>query len=82
MRLVTTVLGPPLYLVVRGPAFDSRRYQIFCVAVGLERGPLMRINEELLESKVAAPIYKTQINYHKRSAALTKRHPPIRKSWH
>jgi hypothetical protein len=23
----------------RGPEFDSRHYQIFCVAVGLERGP-------------------------------------------
>jgi hypothetical protein len=37
----------------RGPGFDSRRYHIFCVAVGLERGPLslVRINEELLERK-------------------------------
>jgi hypothetical protein len=24
----------------RGPGFDSRRWQIFCVAAGLERGPL------------------------------------------
>jgi hypothetical protein len=33
--------------------FDSRRYQMFRVAVGLERGPfsLVRINEELLEKK-------------------------------
>jgi hypothetical protein len=32
--------------------------QILFVAVGLERGPLsfMRINEELLERKVAAPV--------------------------
>ena len=31
--------------------FDSRRYQIFCVVVGLERGPLslVRSIEELLE---------------------------------
>jgi hypothetical protein len=38
--------------------FDSRRYKIFCVAVGLERGSLslVRINEELLERKVAAPV--------------------------
>jgi hypothetical protein len=37
----------------RGPGFDSRRYQIFWVAVCLERGPLslLSINEELLETK-------------------------------
>jgi hypothetical protein len=41
----------------RVPGFDSRSYQIF-VVVGLERGPpsLVRINEELLERKVAAPV--------------------------
>ena len=35
----------------RGPGFDSRRYQIFWVVVGLERGPLslVRSTEELLE---------------------------------
>ena len=35
----------------RGLGFDSRRYQIFWVVVGLERGPLslVRSNEELLE---------------------------------
>jgi hypothetical protein len=34
-----------------GPEFDSRRYHILCVAVGLERYPLslVRINEELFE---------------------------------
>ena len=34
-----------------GLGFDSRRYQIFWVVVGLERGPLslVRSNEELLE---------------------------------
>jgi hypothetical protein len=38
--------------------FDSRRYQIFGVAVVLEWGPLslVRVNEELLERKVAAPV--------------------------
>jgi hypothetical protein len=37
----------------RGPGFDSRRYQIFCKIVDLERGPLslVRIIEELLEWK-------------------------------
>ena len=35
----------------RGPGFDPRRYQIFCVVVSLERGPLslVRSIEELLE---------------------------------
>jgi hypothetical protein len=37
-----------------GPGFDSRRYQIFWKAMGLERGPLslVRIIEELLEWKI------------------------------
>jgi hypothetical protein len=41
-----------------GPEFDSRRYHIFCVAMGVERGRLglVRINEELLERKVTAPV--------------------------
>jgi hypothetical protein len=41
-----------------GLGFDFRRYHIFCVAVGLERGPLslVRIYEVLLERKVAAPV--------------------------
>jgi hypothetical protein len=40
----------------RGLGFYSWRCQIFRAAVGLERGPLslVRINEELLERKVAA----------------------------
>jgi hypothetical protein len=31
----------------RGPGFDSRRYQVFCVVESLERGPLslVRINQ-------------------------------------
>jgi hypothetical protein len=41
-----------------GPGFDSRRYQIFWELVGLERGPLslVRIFDDLLERKVAAPV--------------------------
>jgi hypothetical protein len=37
----------------RYPGFGSRRYQIFCIAVGLERSQLslVRINEELCERK-------------------------------
>jgi hypothetical protein len=42
----------------RGPGYDSRRYQIFCVVVGLERCPLnlVRIIEELLERTAAAVV--------------------------
>jgi hypothetical protein len=48
----------------RGTGFDSWRYKIFWEVVGLERGPLslVRITEELLERKVSAPVYKTDIN--------------------
>jgi hypothetical protein len=44
--------------------FDSRRYHMFCLAVGLERGPLslMRINEEIFERKIVALVSKTEIN--------------------
>jgi hypothetical protein len=42
----------------RGPGFDFRRYQIFREVVGLERSPLglVRIIEELLEMRAAAPV--------------------------
>jgi hypothetical protein len=52
--------------------------------VGLERGPLslVRINEELLERKVAAPVWKNEINGRRGSAVLTTRHPSIHRSWH
>jgi hypothetical protein len=48
----------------KGPAFDSWRFQFFWEAAGLERGPLnlVRTTEELLEGKVASPIWKTEIN--------------------
>jgi hypothetical protein len=42
----------------------------------------VRINEELLERKVAAPVQKTEINGRGESAALTARLPSIHKSWH
>jgi hypothetical protein len=44
---------------VRGPRFDSRRYQIFWEVVSLERDPfsLVITIEELLErERVAAPV--------------------------
>jgi hypothetical protein len=51
--------------------------------VGLERSPLSLVSttEELLERKVAAPVYKTE------NTAVLIRHadhvaPSIRKSWH
>jgi hypothetical protein len=52
--------------------------------MGLVRGPLslVSMNEELLERKVAARVYRTEINGRAGSAALTTRHPSIHKSWH
>jgi hypothetical protein len=45
--------------------------------VGLERGPLnlVKIIEELLERKVAAPVEKPEINGRGEFVALTTRHP-------
>jgi hypothetical protein len=61
--------------------FDSRHYQKKKV-VGLERGPLSLVStiEELLDRKVAAPVWKTE------NTAVGIRHadhvaPSIRKSW-
>jgi hypothetical protein len=59
----------PCGLVVRvsgyrttGPEFDSQRYHILWVLVGLERGPLSleRISEELLERKISGSGLKTE----------------------
>jgi hypothetical protein len=61
--------GPPLWssgqsswLQIQRPEFDSRHYQIFWEVAYLERGPLSLVTttEELLERKVAAPIYKIE----------------------
>jgi hypothetical protein len=38
--------GQSSWLLTRGPEFDSRRYQIFWVAAGLERGPLSRCEDK------------------------------------
>jgi hypothetical protein len=66
---------------MRRPGFDSRHYQKK-KGVGLERGPLSLVSttEELLDRKVTAPVYKTEIT------AVGIRHadqvaPSIRKSW-
>jgi hypothetical protein len=45
--------GQSSWLQIQMSGFDSRRYQIFCEVVGLERGPLSLVNktEELLGRK-------------------------------
>jgi hypothetical protein len=51
----------------RGPGFDSRRFQIFWHAAGLERGPLSLVTttEELLERKSRGSGFKkNEINDH------------------
>jgi hypothetical protein len=45
-------------------------------------GVFVRINEELLARKVAAPVYKTEINGLRGFAALTKRQSSIHNSRH
>jgi hypothetical protein len=46
------------WLQIQRSGFESLRYQIFWVVVGLERGALSLVNtiEELLEKKVAVPV--------------------------
>jgi hypothetical protein len=41
----------------------------------------MRINEEVLEGEVTAPVYKSEINGREGSAALIMQQPSIHKSW-
>jgi hypothetical protein len=57
-------LRPPLWssgqrswLQIQRSGFDSRRYQIFCEVVGLERGPLSLMSKlrSNFKEKVAAP---------------------------
>jgi hypothetical protein len=70
-----------LYILqIRRPGFDSRHYQKKVVRLG--RGPLSHVSttEELLDRKVAAPVYKTE------NTAVGICHadhvaPSIRKSW-
>jgi hypothetical protein len=51
-RLCGLVVTVPGYRS-RGPEFDSRKYQIFCVVMGLGWVPLtlVSIHEELIEKK-------------------------------
>jgi hypothetical protein len=68
----------------RGTGFDSRRYQIFWGAVGLERRPpsFVRITDELLERKSSGPGSRKQRLTAVESIALTTRHPLSARSWH
>jgi hypothetical protein len=80
--------GPPLWssgqsswLQIRRPGLDSRHYHKKQV-VGLERGALSLVSttEELLDRKVAAPVYKienTAVGIHHADHVA----PFIRKSW-
>jgi hypothetical protein len=53
--------GQSSWLQIRRPGFNSRHYQKKKV-VCLERGPLSLVSttEEILDRKVAAPVYKTE----------------------
>jgi hypothetical protein len=74
--------GQSSWLQIQRSGFDSRRYQIFWVVVGLKRGPLSLVSttEELLGRKVAAPVWKAE-----NTAVGIRRSdhvaPTIRKSW-
>jgi hypothetical protein len=41
--------GQSSWLQIQGPGFDSRRYQIFCEVVGLERGLLSLVSTRTIE---------------------------------
>jgi hypothetical protein len=72
------------WLQIQRYGFDSRRYQIFCEVVGLERDPLNFVStiEELLERKNSGSVLENQDYGRRGSTALTTRHPSIRKSRH
>jgi hypothetical protein len=55
--------GQSSWLQIQRSLFDSRHYRIFGEVPVLERGPLSIVSttEELLERKVAVPVYKTEI---------------------
>jgi hypothetical protein len=50
------------WLQIQRTGFSSWHYQIILKVAGLERGPLSLVSttEELLERKVAAPVYKAE----------------------
>jgi hypothetical protein len=52
--------GQSSWLRIQRSWFDSRRYQIFWEALGLERGPLSLVRDTW-KKKAAAPVYKSEI---------------------
>jgi hypothetical protein len=81
INIIAWTGGHSSWLQIRRPGFDSLHYQKKKV-MGLESGSLSLVSttEELLDRKVAAPVYKTE------NTAVGIRHadhvaPSIRKSW-
>jgi hypothetical protein len=76
--------GQSSWLQIQRSGFDSRRYQIYCEVVGLERGPLSLVSttEELLDRKSSCSGLENRDYSRTGSAELTTRHPYIRKRWH
>jgi hypothetical protein len=76
--------GQGFWLQNQRSGFDSRSYQIFWEAVGLERGPLSLVStiEELLQRRSSGSGIEIRDYGRRGSAALTTRHPSIGKSWH
>jgi hypothetical protein len=76
--------GQSSLLHIQRFGFDSRRYLIFWEVVGLERGRLSLVSttKELVETKSSGSGLENRNYGRKGSAALTMRHPSIRKSQH
>jgi hypothetical protein len=81
---------PPLWssfqgfwLQIQRPGLNSLPYQIFWEEVGLEWSPLslLSLTDELLERKSSCSGSENRDYGRRGSAALTTRHPSIRKSW-
>jgi hypothetical protein len=81
LRLSLWPSGHSSWLQIERPGFDSWLYHIFWEVLGLERGPLSLAStiEELLERKSSGFGLEKRDYGHRGSAALTTRHPSIRK---
>jgi hypothetical protein len=80
MIIITGMQFPVANPEVPGSILGDIRFSELQWVLNGVHSALLRINEELLERKVAAPVYRTEINDRRGSAALTMRHPSIRKS--